>query len=657
MSSKPCKLSKQVRRQHVQALLAENNLPGNRPSITKDSKIAIVGAGMSGLYAAMILESLGFTNYEILEANNRPGGRIYTHHFGDQWSGQHDYFDVGAMRFPEIPISDRLIGTKPWSLLNKLGLEREEVMEPYYLSSDNCFLYFNGTRLQTGSEQEEPATDPLHFGDQYHGGKGSAVPDEFAAKDYSYWLDPVYKEFKLALAENFDDGFNKLMASDHYSTRGYLLTKEGLQLPKGLKRLPASVVSWFETMDSASGLYDLAFSESVMDSLDFDYPTSTLGVDEIKWWRFKEGSEVLVKKMLQSGIKTPQYSTTVTKITPVDPKGCKVAESIQLHFDNSTSRQYDHVISTVPLSVFRTLNTEECNLSYKKRLALRTLHYDQSVKVAIQFKTRWWETKFGIYGGKSSTDLPVRTIVYPSYGFKTDEAGNHHPGDGSGVLIVSYTWAQDAARIGALAAKDPHKLKDICLSNLATVHGLEVRFLEENFQAIFAHDWYQDKHAQGAFALYGPGQFSSLFAAIVRPEMDQRLHFAGEATSVHHAWIVGSLNSAYRTVWEMLDDENRQKLSDLWGNIEEVEKPEPSEAKKAAKAEKAARAAEAAERVKLDVKALQPGRLLTGNAFGNAANLLTGALGHAADLLTGDPLGLIKEPHKHVGGVCFHSRC
>ena len=40
--------------------------------------------------------------YEIMECNGegRLGGRLYTHHFSDT---EHDYYDVGAMRFPDIP--------------------------------------------------------------------------------------------------------------------------------------------------------------------------------------------------------------------------------------------------------------------------------------------------------------------------------------------------------------------------------------------------------------------------------------------------------------------------------------------------------------------------------------------------------------------------
>jgi monoamine oxidase len=440
---------------------------------------------------------------------------------------------------------DRLMGDQDWSLVSKLNMK--DSLKPYCLSAENNIYYYNHQHLivkDNITARSYLANDALHFGDSYHGGPGTGVPDVYAKSDYSDWLDNIYSDFKKDLADNFEEGWKKLMKYDRYSTRSYLLTK-----------FPIPVIHWLETMDSASGLYDLAFSESIMDSLDFDYPAK-----EVKWWRFDQGTEQLVKKMLEN-IKTPEYYTTVTKIRPI--KKDNQIEKVKLFFNKNQSRDYHHVISTLPLSIFRSLDTEECNITYKKKLAFRTLHYDHSVKIAIKFKTRWWEIINKIYGGKSSTDLPIRTIVYPSYGYDAE---------GGGVLIVSYTWAQDAARMGVLE-KDTQKLKDLCLSNLAVVHKIPLETLEDDFQDIYIHDWYNDKYSQGAFALYGPGQFSTLFESIIKPELENRLHFAGEATSVHHAWIVGSLNSAYRAVWEMLDDGKRKLLTQQWGTIEEVEKP------------------------------------------------------------------------------------
>lgn len=45
-------------------------------------KVGIVGAGAAGLYAAMLLDSLDIP-YEIYEASDRIGGRIYTYRFSE----------------------------------------------------------------------------------------------------------------------------------------------------------------------------------------------------------------------------------------------------------------------------------------------------------------------------------------------------------------------------------------------------------------------------------------------------------------------------------------------------------------------------------------------------------------------------------------------
>ena len=93
---------------------------------------------------------------------------------------------------------------------------------------------------------------------------------------------------------------------------------------------------------------------------------------------------------------------------------------------------FSHVISTVSFAALNTINTDKVPITYKQRHAIRTLNYGPAVKVAIKFKTRWWEQP-GINqrGGSSYTDRQSRVVVYPSYGL--GEAG-------PGVLMVTYNW-------------------------------------------------------------------------------------------------------------------------------------------------------------------------------------------------------------------------
>jgi hypothetical protein len=75
-------------------------------SLPLDAKFCIIGAGAAGLYIAMILTELGIS-FDILEASDRVGGRMYTHRFSE---APNDYYDVGAMRWPNFPLMQKYAG-------------------------------------------------------------------------------------------------------------------------------------------------------------------------------------------------------------------------------------------------------------------------------------------------------------------------------------------------------------------------------------------------------------------------------------------------------------------------------------------------------------------------------------------------------------------
>jgi len=200
-------------------------------------------------------------------------------------------------------------------------------------------------------------------------------------------------------------------------------------------------------------------------------------------------------------------------------------------------------------------------MTYKQRQAIRTLNYGPAVKVAIKFKTRWWEQGGrNQYGGSSYTDRQSRVVVYPSYGLGEG---------GPGVLMVTYNWHQDASRFGALIQNshwskrlDSNRerplseqvLLDQIYGDLATLHGSEVTvdYLRKETLDYHAYDWYHNPYTMGAFADFAPGQFSTFFADIVHTAGYGRFHFAGEVASHHHAWVAGALDSAKRVVNEIL---------------------------------------------------------------------------------------------------------
>jgi monoamine oxidase len=531
-------------------------------------RICIVGAGITGLFIAMILDSLKIPGleYDILGASDRTGGRIYSHYFSDV---PHDYYDIGAMRFPDINIMK-----STFKLFKQLNLP----LIPYFLDLESgsvkCSTMYNDITLIDG---EPRGSDPFRVGEA----NGGSVPDT-NVDDVNKLLNAVYEPFKKAMAGDFEEGFKFLMKYDGYTTREILKNpppaKNGLT---PLEPLDFFSIQWLETNNTASGLFDKAFSESVMDSFDFSGPREVA----IKWYCIDGGSSLLIQAMEKTIEQPVQHGKRVRKYTQ-NPETNEITVSVAGEPEGSRL-PYTSVFNTTSLPCLQRMDLTGLDLHPSQKDAIRSLHYDDSAKVAMKFSYPWWITKCGITsGGVASTDTPLRTCVYPSYNL-------HDPKDQSATLICSYTWAQDAIRIGNLIAHHDNELRDLMLDNLARVHlknfqqqtptsyyGLttldEVRqIIGDAYISHHAWSWSNDPFHSGAFALFGPGKFSNLYPYITRPAADSRFHICGEASSGHHGWIGGSLDSALASVHKFLRRfdmwEKQRELKDLWDMPPEVE--------------------------------------------------------------------------------------
>ena len=84
----------------------------------------------------MLLQRLGIP-YKIFEVTGRHGGRVFTYEFPQKDpKGKHDYFDVGAMRFP-----NNNANKETFKLVDELKLKPKLI--PYVFSQDENIFLFN----------------------------------------------------------------------------------------------------------------------------------------------------------------------------------------------------------------------------------------------------------------------------------------------------------------------------------------------------------------------------------------------------------------------------------------------------------------------------------------------------------------------------------
>ncbi|SPO07083.1 uncharacterized protein DNG_09777 [Cephalotrichum gorgonifer] len=527
----------------------------NSPQEAHNLTVGIIGGGAAGLYAALLLESLDI-DYEILESSERIGGRIFTHRFNPTaWEasepGQpdyYDYYDAGAMRFPGMEWMDRIIGEKNNSLVSYINSKvqpKDQVnLIPYYFQANNTFRLFNDILAYN---QENPSAETFEV---LVSDGGTIEDDAFAALSPGDVFHDEVEALINALTEDFDTGFQLLMQYDSVSVRQYLL-QQGYSHQQ---------VDWIETIADATTHYDtFALSEAVMEQWIFHQ--SPLD----SWTCVEGGMDRIVNGMVKTLARQVETGKRVTAIKSADEGALTVV------INGEEERTYDHVISTVPLGSLQVIDLTELDLAYRKKVAIRKLQYDPAGKIGIKFKTRWWETlQSGTFqGGQSFSDLPIRRCVYPSYGLDIPDA--------PGTMIASYTWGQDSARLGAYYTEDAsrERIIDITIRNLAAMHNVTYEFLLSEYVDAHLWNWYEGEDAVGAFALFGPGEYSTVLPALMAPGAHGRLHFAGEALSSGHGWIIGAVNSAYRTVAETLAveqlDDKLFELVDKWGLVNEVD--------------------------------------------------------------------------------------
>jgi monoamine oxidase len=74
--------------------------------------------------------------------------------------------------------------------------------------------------------------------------------------------------------------------------------------------------------------------------------------------------------------------------------------------------------------------------------------------------------------------------------------------------------------------------------------------IRSEFEKGVVHRWSADPWTRGAFAVYRPGQMTTLMPALASAEGG--LHFAGEHTSIWTGWMEGALESGERAAREVL---------------------------------------------------------------------------------------------------------
>jgi monoamine oxidase len=451
--------------------------------------IIIIGAGMAGLVAASLLKGTGH-KVTVLEANDRVGGRVHTIRapFSDGL-----YFNAGAMRIPDTH-------HLTFEYINKFKLPTNRFIN----RTPTDILYANGIKTRLNVFESNPSILKFPVAPHERGKSSedlllSAIQPiiNFINQDPVKNWPLIEKQYRNVAFNSFLNAYFSIGANDMI---GVLLDLEAFMGMTFVEVLRELIL-----LTSTKNFYEI-----------------TGGMDRLPLAFLPQLRENILFNQRMMKISQAQNQVTIH---------CKH----QLTADNAMITG-DLAIVTIPFSTLRFVKFEPYDsFSYYKRVAIRELNYMASTKIAIEFKSRFWE-KEGQRGGKSITELPIRFSYYPSYGIGTP---------GPAIVIASYTWADEALTLESLSEKERIQC---ALANLAEIFGPQVY---SEFISGTSYSWSKNPYSCGGFTSFEPGQDKELYPYVSTAE--GRVHFAGEHTSLTHGWIQGAIQSGIRAATEVND--------------------------------------------------------------------------------------------------------
>lgn len=495
----------------------------------KNTSVAILGGGMSGLMTSLLLESVGIHDWHIYESSERVGGRIRTKYLNNTTPEQYQYQEMGPMRFPvsityadtneTLEIQDHRMVFQLADTLNKMNTHKPELKVnfiPWIQSSPNVPADSGGNRLPNGripTAAQVSANASLVY--TAASSNASAVADAEAA--YENYTTLNNRATLRQIANNMYQAHKKAVEDGmfHWSEAGYLRYALGYDA---------------NVSDYVAGTTDSPIWGDFYDDV---YFAAT------KWRTIDKGLESLPRAFYPHVAERITFNRTVQGLI-YNETTSKIAVAWRddpLEMTPKT-KEFDYAVVAAPFSKVRLWDLPRYSSLLSR--AISTLNYDPACKMALLYKTRFWEhLEEPIFGGCGSVDVSgVGNVCYPSYNMN---------GTGPGVILASYISGTPARSTAALSAEEHVALIQ---RTMVEVHG---EIAAEQFTGIYDRQcWEFDHHQAGAWADPLVGQQELYLPSYYQTEM--KTIFIGEHTSYTHAWIFSALDSAVRGTTQLLLD-------------------------------------------------------------------------------------------------------
>ncbi|HEY4944246.1 MAG TPA: NAD(P)/FAD-dependent oxidoreductase [Rhizomicrobium sp.] len=482
-----------------------------RAAPAQDLDVAIVGGGVSGVYAAWRLrQEMPHLRVRLFEASDRIGGRLHSVAFPE---APNLVAETGGMRF--LKAHAHVSG-----LIDKLGLPSRL----YPIDRDPNRMMLRGRNFS----QADVAAGRARFAYRM------ADKDQMPGADY----------FSRALA-NVLPGIARMKPADwlkvraDYRFKGKLL-RDWTNRDLLLQGMSAEELALTE---DASGYDDWIEGETGLDNMDYAFVHD----DESKpFYTLVGGYQRLPLTLADQARRAGAGVSLTTRLVGL------VSERLghRLTLRDGAGRQSELSAARVVLALprrglERIENFPEARGDANFARLISSVNPMPAAKSLLLYKTPWWR-EHGIVEGRNITDMPARQFY--CLGSETTRLPSEDT-NGYGVLMAYCDMTSVAKWQSLVARPDPSGFTQLAGDSALAreVHREATLVLGKTGLMPLAarfQDWSVDPYGGGwhYYALGHDGRADS--AAMLKPLPDRELYVCGEAYSLAQGWVEGALERA-----------------------------------------------------------------------------------------------------------------